>query len=72
MKRYLVAWSGGYEPPIYQVFFSEEEAMKQAKDWWDMSTHEEGDWIDVLEIDVIANTVARIESPDREPDEEYV
>ena len=59
MKIYIVAWSGGYDAPSYAVKLNAEEAMTQGKEW--MKDAEDGDWVDVLEVDPKAGTVKRLE-----------
>ena len=49
--RYLVVWSGGYEAPSYEMFFTAEEAFTQAKSWEE--DIQDGDWIDVLKLRVV-------------------
>ncbi len=59
---YLAAWSGGYEAPSYEMFYSAEAAFTKAEEWQkDMSG---SDWIDVLELDPTTKTIKRLE---REP-----
>lgn len=48
--RYILAWTGGYEPPSYKAVATEEEAWALANEW--ASEMDEGDTIDVLRIDV--------------------
>lgn len=45
---FLVAFTGGYEPPSYQAFTDEDEAWGKAEEW--ASDMAEGDTIDVLKI----------------------
>lgn len=58
MNLFIVCWSGGYEPPQYEVVDTVEAAAAVARDWW--GQHAEGDTIDVLRLDVEARTIERV------------
>lgn len=59
MVGFMVAWSGGYEAPSYQVFNTEQEAWDKAKEY--AKDMQDGDTIDVLRIDMAQKTVVRLE-----------
>lgn len=56
---YLTVWSGGYEAPSYQMFFSAEAAFEKAEEWEEGMA--DGDWIDVLELNPDTKIVKRLE-----------
>jgi len=56
---FIVAWTGGYEAPSYVVFATEEEAIKQAKEWW-ADADEDADSIDILRLNPTDLTIERI------------
>lgn len=62
-KMYLVVWSGGYEAPNYVLFRSLIEAKLQADRWRLDMDENEGDYIDVLELNITKNTIERVEEP---------
>lgn len=57
---FIVVWSGGYEAPSYVVKRTEAEAWAQAKEWL-AEADEEGDWIDVLHLDLTTLILRRLE-----------
>jgi hypothetical protein len=62
---YLVAWSGGsqYEPPQYEVTSTKDSAIKLAQKWAQDIGPEDGDDLDVLQIDPVTLVLDRIEVP---------
>lgn len=60
---FVVAWSGGYDPPQYEVRTTDVQAWALAHSWaGDMDEGE--DIIDVLRIDLDAMTVERLGRPE--------
>lgn len=58
--HYIIAWTGGYEAPSYGYKSTMREAMGLAEEW--ASQLQDGDTIDVLEVDTDAGTVTRVEA----------
>ena len=56
---YLVVFGGGNEAPSYALKGDFESAKKQAEKW--VEEMEEGDWVDVLKINLYNNTIERVE-----------
>lgn len=54
MFIYLCVWSGSshYEPPQYEVTATEDAAWKLIAKWEDLIEEGEGDWLDVLRLDL--------------------
>ena len=60
MDTFLVAWSGGYEPPAYKVAKTDVEAWRIAESWRSQINHVDGEYIDILRIDTNLGEVERI------------
>lgn len=58
---YIVAWTGGYEAPSYHAFMTENEAMRQAEEWW-ADADQDADSLDVLRINPNDMTITRVEA----------
>lgn len=59
-KLWMTVWSGGYEAPSYQLHPTLEDAINTATAWADDADEDEGDWVDVLELNVDQRTIRRL------------
>lgn len=57
---FVIAWTGGYEPPSYAVKFSLKEASEQAREWAADIKPDSGDTVDVLRIDPETGGIERL------------
>lgn len=57
---YMIVWSGGYEAPSYDIKATLTEALAQARKWAEDIDEDQGDWIDVLEINTETLAVNRV------------
>lgn len=57
-ELFIVAWTGGYELPQYATERTLEDAVKRAQDWDEGA--DEGDFIDILRVDVAKSTIERV------------